>query len=510
MQKLKERMRLSPSVGQRIGGALVLMVLLVLISGALGLYFAQTSATALTQTQLNMIQLESVAGVEREWAGVALSVDGLLLSREVSPERLEDVHVELRAFNNELDDLEAAVVARGGSRTGENELIIARLRSWSVRLNGTTEEILALASEGAWAEATALRQNELATAQHRFDQNLDSLSNTTERDVRDALSATESVQSLTQRSWLALVLAALLAAFLLGRAITGSVLRPVEELTESVGRLAAGHLDERVELERRDELGELAIGFNSMGERLQRYYAELEERVAERTKALHTSVEVSRRLSTILDRKELVSEVVKQVQDAFGYYHVHIYLLDEERQNLVMVGGTGVPARKMLARNHQLKTGQGLVGRAADNREVVLEPDVAEAPGWLSNPLLPETKAEVAVPIMVGDEILGVIDVQHNVVDGLGESDAEMLELIASQVAVALENARLVEETSERAEQATLVSAIGQKIQRALTVDEVLRVAAQELGQAFAVESASVQLSRTQLHDSNGDQEKGS
>jgi len=504
MEKQKKRMRLNPSVGQRVGSALILMVLLVLLSGGLGIYFARTSADALTQTQLNMIQLESVAGVEREWAGVALAIDGVLLSREVSPEAIDDVRVELRAFNVELDNLEAAVVARGGSSTGENELIIDRLRSWSERLNATTEEILALASAGEWEEASALRQDTLATAQHRFDQNLDALSNTTERDVRDALSESEAVQSVTQRSWIALVLVALLAAFLLGRAITSSVLRPVEVLTESVGKLAGGRLDERVELERADELGELAGGFNAMAERLQRSYAELEERVAERTTALRTSVEVSRRLSTILDRKELVSEVVKQVQDAFGYYHVHIYLFDEERQNLVMAGGTGVPAQKMLARDHRLEPGQGLVGRAAAKREVVLEPDVAEARGWLSNPLLPETRAEVAVPIVAGDEVLGVIDVQHDVVDGLSESDAELLELIASQVAVALENARLVEETSERAEQATLVSAIGQKIQRALTVEEVLRVAAEELGRAFAVESASVQLSRAQLQDSKG------
>lgn len=510
MQKLKERMRLNLSVGQRIGVTLILMVLLVLLSGGLGLYFAQTSRQAVTQTQLNMIQLESVAGVEREWAGAALSIDSLLLSREASPERIEDVQVELRAFNGELNNLEAAVAARGGSATGENELIVSRLRSWSQRLNDTTNEILALTSQGEWEEATTLRQNELATAQHRFDQNLAGLSYTTERDVRNALSEAETVQSVTQRSWIVLVIVALAAAFLLGSAITSSVLRPVEELTESVGKLAGGELDERVDLARSDELGELAAGFNTMADRLQRYYAELEERVAERTIALHTSIEVSRRLSTILERSELVSEVVKQVQDAFGYYHAHIYLLDEEQQNLVMAGGTGVPAQKMLASGHRLRPGQGLVGRAAEEREVVLEPNVAEAPGWLPNPLLPETKAEVAVPIIVGDEVVGVIDVQHDVVDGLGESDAELLELIASQVAVALQNARLVGEMKERAEQATMISAIGQKIQRALTVEEVLRVAAQELGQAFAVESASVQLSRAQLQESNGDHDRGS
>lgn len=510
MQKLKERMRLNLSVGQRIGASLVLMVLLVLVSGGLGLYFVGTSSAALTQTHLNLLQLESVAGVEREWAGVAIAIDGLLLSRDPDPARHEDVRVELRAFNAELNNLDAAVAARGGSSTGENELIVARLRSWSEQLNDTTQEILTHAQAEQWEEAIELRQSGLTTAQHRFDQNLAALSTTTERDVRAALTETQEVQALTERSWVALMGTALLAAFLLGSAIISSVLRPVEELTESAEKLAAGQLHERVTLARRDELGQLATSFNTMAERLQRSYAKLEERVAERTKALRTSVEVSRRLSTILDRQELVSEVVEQVQDAFGYYHVHIYLLDQERQKLVMAGGTGVPAQKMLARDHQLKLGQGLVGRAAQSRDVVLEPDVAQAPGWLANPLLPETKAEVAVPIIAGEEVLGVIDVQHDVVAGLGENDAELLELIASQVAVALENARLVEETQERAERATTVSAIGHKIQRALTVEEVLRVAAQELGQVFALESASVQLSRAQLHDSNGERDKDS
>lgn len=508
MQKLKEKVRLNLSVGQRIGATLVLMVLLVLASGGLGLYFVQTSSAALTQTHLNLLQLESVAGVEREWAGVTIAIDSMLLSQEATPDRHEDIQVELRAFNAELNNLEAAVSARGGSSTGENELIIGRLRSWSQQLNDTTQEILTHAQAEQWNEALALRQSNLRTAQHRFDQNLAALSTTTERDVRAALAETQEVQALTQRSWIALSAIALLGAFLLGSAIISSVLRPVEVLTEGAEKLAAGQLNERVALARRDELGKLAASFNTMAERLQNYYAELEDRVADRTKALHTSIEVSHRLSTILDRKELVSEVVQQIQDAFGYYHAHIYLFDKERQNLVMAGGTGEPARIMLARDHQLKLGQGLVGRAAQTRDVVLEPDVTEAPGWLANPLLPETKSEVAVPILAGEEVLGVIDVQHDVTGGLGESDAELLELIASQVAVALENARLVERTREQAEQATMVSAIGQKIQRALTVEEVLRVAAEELGQALAVESASVQLSRARLYDSNGEQDK--
>ncbi|MBK8780777.1 MAG: PAS domain S-box protein [Anaerolineales bacterium] len=177
--------------------------------------------------------------------------------------------------------------------------------------------------------------------------------------------------------------------------------------------------------------------------------AGLEQRVAERTKALATSTEVSRRLSTILDQKQLVAEVVKQVRNSFGYYHTQIYFYDEARENLVMAGGTGEAGRLMLEQFHKLAHGRGLVGRAAESNKPILVADTAQNPEWLPNPLLPETRSEVTIPISIGDLVLGVLDVQHNVTDGLQREDVDALQSISNQVAVALQNIRQYRESQQ-------------------------------------------------------------
>lgn len=225
----------------------------------------------------------------------------------------------------------------------------------------------------------------------------------------------------------------------------------------------------------------------------------LELRVAERTKALERGAEVSRRLSTILEQEQLAAEVVDEVQKTFDYYHVHVFFLDEKKQNLVLAGGTGEMGRILLANGHKLTVRQGIVGQAFRERETILVPDVHQHPAWMANALLEETVAEIAVPIILGDRILGVLDVQHNMPNRLNENDKIWLELIAGQVAAALENARLFKEAQQRGERESLINEIGYKIQQAETVDEILQIAAQELGQALNSQRTRIQVGRIEL-----------
>lgn len=220
------------------------------------------------------------------------------------------------------------------------------------------------------------------------------------------------------------------------------------------------------------------------------------EALAKRATELQTVAEVSAAASTILDTEQLLQSIVNLTKSRFDLYHVHIYLLNEGGDTLVLTAGSGAVGQQMVAQGHQipLNREQSLVARAARSRQGVIVNDVTADAGFLPNPLLPDTRAEMAIPLIVGDNCIGVLDIQSDKVDQFSDEDLRIQLTLASQIAVAWQNARLYTQARRRAERERLVNTITQKIQSATTIEGALQTAVQELGQALKARHTQAEL----------------
>jgi len=174
----------------------------------------------------------------------------------------------------------------------------------------------------------------------------------------------------------------------------------------------------------------------------------LEERVRQRTEQLRATLEVGRAATAILDPDELLVQVVNLIGQHFGYYYAAIFLVDENRVWANLKTATGEAGRILLGRGHRLQVGgRSMVGAAIATGQARIALDVGEEPIRFDNPFLPETRSEIALPLISAERILGALDVQSQAASAFSNDDIETLQHMANQVAIAMENARLFQQT---------------------------------------------------------------
>jgi GAF domain-containing protein/HAMP domain-containing protein len=293
--------------------------------------------------------------------------------------------------------------------------------------------------------------------------------------------ATQERQAITLLFVLGSVFSLVLTSLAIIYLFNSTILGRIKEVLKVLSQVETGNLSARVGGEiSADEIGTLQQGVNKMAAQQEEIVGELEERVAGRTHRLETVATLSERIGSILNLEELLAEIVNQIKNNFGYYHAHIYLFDEARENLVVAEGTGAAGVAMKANKHSIPVGapKSLVARAVRTGQTVRVDNVREAADWLPNPLLPDTYAEMAVPIILDEHVVGVLDVQQDKIAGLDTSDASLLRSLASTVAIALNNASLFEQTrTALAEtEATHQRYLGQAWQSFREVQPVLHV----------------------------------
>ena len=247
----------------------------------------------------------------------------------------------------------------------------------------------------------------------------------------------------------------IVAVALIGFGVAARVARPVVAITRVAAQIASGDLDQRIQIRRRDEIGQLADVFNAMADQLGESINTLERRVAERThdlerraRYLSISAQVVREAALVTDSSLLLERLVGLISERFGFYHVGVFVLDDNEEWAVLIAASSIGGQRMVARGHRLRVGlQGIVGTAAGRGESLVVQNVSEDAVYLTSPDLPETRSEMALPLRTRGKVLGVLDVQSKTARAFAEDDVEVLQTLADQVAIALSNARLIERT---------------------------------------------------------------
>lgn len=240
---------------------------------------------------------------------------------------------------------------------------------------------------------------------------------------------------------------ALLVAITFSLLTRRNISRPLENLAKTATQIAAGDLHQAAPVEQEDEIGVLARAFNSMTEQLRLLIRDLEDRVKTRTQdlqrlalRLETNAQVGREITSILDIDLLLDKVTELIRDSFGYYGVHIYLLDSNSQKLVFRGDRRNPEPQ----NISVDFGPGsLNGEAASSNEALLVNDVTQDSRFLPDENYPLTQAELVVPLRVGNRVIGTLDLLNDQTNSFSTEDVLGARSLADQIAIAIDNAHL-------------------------------------------------------------------
>jgi GAF domain-containing protein len=212
------------------------------------------------------------------------------------------------------------------------------------------------------------------------------------------------------------------------------------------------------------------------------YNIRLLDGTRQRALQLQTAAEIARDISGSLDLNQLLAEAVSLIRERFDFYHAAIFLVEPNGEYAAVREATGEAGAQMKHAGHRLKVGsKSIVGYVTGNGEPLVVNDTAQDGIYYANPLLPETRAEIAIPLKVGSRIVGALDVQSTHAYSFSEENVNVLRILADQLAVAVINSELFAETQEHLSQHRLLHHVTTAAASGTTIEEALNSATQGL-----------------------------
>lgn len=447
------------------------MSLLVVIASAAGFFFSISVQKVSSSTLRSLNQIESLVEAERGWQAVSGSLDRLFLTRQVDGSEALIVQ-NLEAFKSRISGLQTKQWDSGAGSAEDNQVILDELSLLSSGMYDTVLEIARLAGESRWAVARDLRETVLATQQSDFNEQLNQLNKNIQSGIQTSLENAIRAQDMTRTITILAAVLALLMAISLGILTTRAIIQPVRELVGVVQRVTLRDFSPVTPIKQKDEIGNLSRSIALMTEWLRESYESLEDHVAERTQELErqnvqiqVAAEIARDVTTSHNLYELLNRSVELINQRFGFYHAGIFLMDAANEYAELQAATGPTGQEMLNLHHKLKVGEtGIVGYVAASGQPRVALDVGVDAVHFQNPLLPETRSEIALPLKIGDQVIGVLDVQSQLPSAFKDDDINVLQILADLLAVAIDNTRLYQEV--QANLLELETLYGQNSQR--------------------------------------------
>lgn len=232
--------------------------------------------------------------------------------------------------------------------------------------------------------------------------------------------------------------------------------KPIVGLRDAAEKISNGDLTYRItKIPGTRELAELAIDFNTMTENLSDLINDLEQRVDARTADIERKTDqlraasfIARQTAEVHDLASLLDIVVRLVSDQFGFYHTGIFLINEAGDEVVLQAASSEGGLRMIENGHSIAVGSlSIVGYALSLKKPHIVFDVGTDAILFNNPDLPMTRSEAALPLVVRNKVLGVLDIHSDKPQAFGTEDIDILQTLADQIAIAIENARLLDES---------------------------------------------------------------
>jgi signal transduction histidine kinase len=483
-------------IGSRLALSFGIILLLMFLVAAVGLWQLNTIQTQARRLHAADAQASAILRVHNNVLALKDELEQQALARRDG----SFAQAALNLRNSFIKNVDDAITILGSSPRHAEQ--IQQLQSVKDSVSTQMDDLISLAQANEWI-----------LLQLRLDDEMQQVSQTTQILVEEInaevtveqQTALERMGQVQQQALLTIIIASLLTlltAGALGFVVTRSIAQPLAELDAGAKALARGEFSHEIAATGDDELSNLSQVFNNAASQLAHLYADLEKMVQERTEELHhryrqleTSIAVGHHITAILDLDQLLNYVVELIKDRFGYYFVGVFLLDKDGTYITAQAGTGEAGRILRQEGFRLKIGeQGIIAWVAKNRRLARIDDVTQDNRYLHLDIVPYTRSELALPLVMGRTTLGVLDIQSNQPAAFRLDDLPVFQSLADQVATAIQNASLYQSEKTRRQLAETLYEVNQALSRTLDLPEVLDLILGYLAKTVPFDRAAVML----------------